>query len=1140
MSPDCPPDERLARMLDSLLEAPEARAVEAHVASCADCQRRLEAMTAPESGGGEPTAWSEMTAPPPAGETVDSPSAEVRARAEAGAKARARGDEGWPDPEGYRIERVLGRGGMGVVYLATQLRANRLVALKMVIAGRGRPEDLIRFRFEAESLARLHHPNIVQVFDVGECEGQPFFTMEYVPGGTLAAALAEHPRPPREAAALAEALARAVHAAHQAGVVHRDLKPANILLSGDPAATPGASPPRPGTGSGAGTGQPALKITDFGLAKATGGDSDLTGTGQILGTPSYMAPEQATGQGSVGVPADVYALGAILYEALAGRPPFRGASPWETMMQAVHEAAPPPSRWQPGIPRDLEVICLKCLAKDPAARYPSADALAEDLRRYLAGESILARPAGLPRLAWLWCRRHPGYAALLGLLLASVAAGAAGVAVQWRRAEAHLADSRRRLDLAMRAVERYYTGVSRDVLLKQAELASLRSTLLTTPLEFYRSLREELKAGSDPESLAQLGDVLSNLGKLNADVGREEDALAAYREAVDVARDRLRRDPGSAAAAKALVKARIGVAEIDARASRLREARDGFEEALALAGRLAARDPGDLVSVDDQATCLHFLGDVAADEKQLDRAEEDYLRSLDIRERLVRDRPDEVEYLDHLGGLEANLAILYADYGRLDDARKWFVKSLDDRRRLSAKQPDDPEALRKLSSCLNNLGSFSQNTDRLADAPPYYEEAREIQGRLVRDYPTTALYQEDLAITHQNLSTLEASLGHGDVALREDAEGVRILRRLAADHPDSITYATRLIRGQADLGRDYLGRKDYARAEAELIDAVAYAGRVVAAHPESSEARSRLAYARAALASVYHVTGRTRAAEGAYREAVAGFRQLAEGADATSDEANQAATCGLDLATLLVALGRFEEAEAVAGRIVPASDRPETPDAPSLPGDAVLASSGHRTLGDAALGRSAAEPDPARARTLASRALDEYTRASSRADAAHLAEPSDDGARHALADARAGTARALEALGRFPEAIAAWDLALKDAPDDSTRALVVGRAATLCLAGRSPEALDSVKSLSIPESDSEDLVRLARVYCLASPPDAPSALASLLRAATSTTRGDGLILSRLLRDRAFDPLRASPEFRAIALDLGFPADPFGP
>jgi serine/threonine protein kinase/WD40 repeat protein len=327
--------------------------------------------------------------------------------------------EDLPVIPGYEIVKELGRGGMGLVYWAWQTRLNRTVALKMIRAGAyaGTQEVVARFRTEAEAVARLHHPNIVQIYDVGRHDEHPYMALEYVDGGSLAQQLAGTPLPARRAAQLAETLARAVHYAHQQSIVHRDLTPANVLLTA--------------------AGVP--KITDFGLAKILVGAAGVqTQSGAILGTPSYMAPEQAGGERKViGPAADVYALGALLYEMLTGRPPFRAKTPLETLLQVRTEEPVPPSRLQPRLPRDLVTICLKCLQKEPRQRYGSAEALAEDLRRFLADQPIWARRSSAAERAWRWCRRNPTVASLIGfvaLLLVLITVGSSVTALYLRAA----------------------------------------------------------------------------------------------------------------------------------------------------------------------------------------------------------------------------------------------------------------------------------------------------------------------------------------------------------------------------------------------------------------------------------------------------------------------------------------------------------------------------------------------------------------------------------------------------------------------------------------------------------------------------------------------------------------------------------
>ncbi len=309
-----------------------------------------------------------------------------------------------PAVPGYEDLRELGRGGMGVVYKARQVGLGRVVALKMILAGgHAGPGERDRFRAEAQAMARLHHSNIVQVHEVGEHQGLPFFSLEYCPGGSLAQKLAATPLPPAEAAGLVETLARAMYAAHQKGILHRDLKPGNVLLAED--GTP--------------------KITDFGLVKHLD-EAGRTASGLVMGTPGYMPPEQAAGRTKeIGPACDIYSLGAILYECLTGRAPFKSATPVETLRQVLHVEPVPPRQLNPQVPRDLETICLKCLQKDPARRYYSAEALADDLRRFRRGEAIVARPVGRLERAGKWVRRNPALAGAIAGVLIAMTAGTA-------------------------------------------------------------------------------------------------------------------------------------------------------------------------------------------------------------------------------------------------------------------------------------------------------------------------------------------------------------------------------------------------------------------------------------------------------------------------------------------------------------------------------------------------------------------------------------------------------------------------------------------------------------------------------------------------------------------------------------------
>jgi formylglycine-generating enzyme required for sulfatase activity/tRNA A-37 threonylcarbamoyl transferase component Bud32 len=381
----------------------------------------------------------------------------------------------YPEIPGYEILGILGHGGMGVVYRARQLKANRLVALKMIRAiEHATPQERMRFQIETEAVACMQHPHIVQLYEVGEVRGQPFFSLEFCDGGTLIEQLEKKPPTPCEAAELIETLARAVHFAHLRGVVHRDLKPGNVLLARV---------------------ERLPKITDFGLAKRIDAEArDVSKSGAILGTASYMAPEQAAGKvRDTGPAADVYALGALLYECLTGRPPFDGPQ-HAILVSVVNDEPVPPSRLAPKVPRDLETICLKCLQKEPIRRYASAEELADDLRRFQVGEPIRARPVGAGERAVKWAKRRPALAALLGvtlLALVSLAILSANLLVKEQEARQAAAKAERATDYLVSIFELADTKGRRGTMTARQILDDAEKSL---PQEFadQPELREEL------------------------------------------------------------------------------------------------------------------------------------------------------------------------------------------------------------------------------------------------------------------------------------------------------------------------------------------------------------------------------------------------------------------------------------------------------------------------------------------------------------------------------------------------------------------------------------------------------------------------------------------------------------------------
>jgi serine/threonine-protein kinase len=498
---------------------------------------------APHPGGGE----ADNSTVPPA------PAPEKSLLPDAPAAPAAAGGVGIP---GYEVLSTLGRGGMGVVYQARQTKLGRVVALKMILAGaHAGPDDLARFRTEAQAIARLQHPNIVQIHEVGEHEGLPYFSLEFCARGSLEKKLAGTPLPPQEAAALVETLARAMQAAHDKGVIHRDLKPANVLLAED--GTP--------------------KVTDFGLARKLD-EAGQTASGAVMGTPSYMAPEQAGGKrAAIGPAADVYALGAILYECLTGRPPFKAATSLDTVLQVISDDPVPPRALNRRLPRDLETVCLKCLRKEPRSRYASALELAEDLRRFLGGEPVRARPVGPWGRAVKWVRRKPMAAALAASLVLLVAGSAAvGLWLVQQRAERSAEQARREGDVEAALREAATLGEQARALTDnpaqwEATLAAALSTVKRAEAlaggeqvpvspaltERLRALADELRA---EEKDRQMGATLERI-RLKQSELNFQDSQFAWREALPKYREAFQEyglapDAPGAAEAAAVVRAR--------------------------------------------------------------------------------------------------------------------------------------------------------------------------------------------------------------------------------------------------------------------------------------------------------------------------------------------------------------------------------------------------------------------------------------------------------------------------------------------------------------------------------------------------------------------------------------------------------
>jgi hypothetical protein len=674
----------------------------------------------------------------------------------------------WPTVPGYEILRELGRGGMGVVYKAKQTALNRVVALKMIRAGtQAGSEELMRFKIEAEAVAALQHPNIVQIYEVGEYEGLPFFSLEYVDGGSLQKRMTDGLVPARQAADLVEALARAIHHAHQRGVVHRDLKPANILL-----ASGGRQPPDGAEADPSGGVRPPLseavpKITDFGLAKRLRGESGHTGTGAILGTPSYMAPEQAAGRArEIGPACDIYALGAILYDLLTGRPPFRGDSVMETLKQVLDVDPVPPSSLQPGLPRDLEIICLKCLQKAPAQRYATAEALAEDLRRWRVGEPIRARATPAWERAVKWARRRPAAASLLAAAAVALLAVAAD-AVWYADHERRRADEEARL---RGQAEREHEEATRE---EQRARGNFRDAV-----DAIEELLEEA-ARHRPEDLPSLR-------------GMYEDQLA---RAERFFRRFLHEGGGDGAARREDALARTRLAILERKRGRPERSLALCDEALAELEGLLQENPeqSDLWTA-RVAVRAERGAALAAAGRGPEALRADIETAAAWRERVAR-FPRNPPVQPTLGAdiyYQCGRGRAAGDPAAADD----FRSSREEMHRLLARGAPGSGYRYRLARACSALGAAEAAAGRAAEAAAAYDEAVAVWGVLVREYPHAVDYALNLAEAHRGRGLLP---GRPSADARSDLEKAAAL--LAA-LPEDYAALPRYRQQWADAERD--------------------------------------------------------------------------------------------------------------------------------------------------------------------------------------------------------------------------------------------------------------------------------------------------------------------------------------------------
>jgi serine/threonine protein kinase len=822
----CPSPDQLEQLLNEHLDGLAYEKVSAHVAGCATCQRVLEKLTAATNvlGAAFPPAepptdpglterllqapllasWADQK-----GNAEDTDAADDRRSrpeefggsdpresvASASSAFPSKPAEPWPALPGYEILGVLGRGGAAIVYKARHLALNRIVALKMIRAvHQAGAEELIRFRLEAEMLARLRHPNIVQVYEVGAWEGQPYISLEFVDGGTLATRLAGRPLPAARAAALAETLALAVHAAHQAGIVHRDLKPANILLASvvrGPSSVAQEQDAVPDNGQRTTDNGLIPKISDFGLARHLHVRIGLTQTGRVLGTPSYMAPEQARGLvREIGPATDIYALGAILYQLLTGRPPFQGAKPIDILLQVVHEEPVPPRRLAPQVSRDLEAICLKCLRREPGDRYISARQLAEDLRRFLDGKPVQVRSAPAWERGCKWVRRRPALATLLAVAAAAgpvllvsglryheqlrAAVQTARTAEQEAGAKAQAAVQQR--DLALRALGQLVSAVQ-DKLGDFPAAGPLRQSLLDTAIEGLKGL-----TASTATAAPDLGRAAAHqqMGDIFLQAGRMGEAHQQYELCRQIAAEMVAAEPANGAAKRYLAGACERLGGMSLNRGEPAAARAFFTQMVELAEAWAAAEPVSAEARWSLAQGYERLGQATLTMRDWHTARDCYRKLQSLARAWAVAEPASAEAKYFAVTSYEKLAALAGESGDRLTARDYCRKALEIWIALAAADPRNRAYRRNLMATLDHLGAVGLDLDDVEAAREPIQSAHRLAKHVADADPENLQAQCDLVDTCYDCGQIEQTALRFAGALPWYNQAQDVLRRLEA------------------------------------------------------------------------------------------------------------------------------------------------------------------------------------------------------------------------------------------------------------------------------------------------------------------------------------------------------------------------